>query len=230
MLEKRAVSQDPIMLGESIRSLTLQELKDIVAIPEHGMKLPTARKLWENGVVVAEKHLGKEVHMVAFQNGYAMYSAFGHSTVFPIHGCRDYLYASGGAESCLPEQFFEKEPWYIRLILEGEDRLNHNREVKELDKTVSYSAVSEEWQIMEDERQTPLENMMYQESMEEMLHCLTGRQRTVVILCFFQQKTQKEAAKELGISCPAVSTILSQAIRRIRKRYLADEYQEAERA
>lgn len=230
MLEKRVVSQDPIMLGESIRSLTLQELKDIVAIPEHGMKLPTARKLWENGVVVAEKRLGKDVHMVAFQNGYALYSVYGHYTVFPIHGCRDYLYASEGTESYLSEQFFEKEPWYIRLVLEGEDRLNHNREVKELDKTVSYSAISEEWQTMEDERQTPLENMVHQESMEEMLHCLTGRQRTVVSLCFFQQKTQKEAAKELGISCPAVSTILSQAVRRIRKRYSVTEYQEANRA
>ncbi len=51
------------------------------------------------------------------------------------------------------------------------------------------------------------------------LRCLTDRQRAVVSLCLFQQKTRKEAARELGISSPAVSAILSQAARRLRKRY-----------
>ena len=36
---------------------------------------------------------------------------------------------------------------------------------------------------------------------------------------FFQQKTRREAAKELGITSPAVSAILSQAARRLRKQY-----------
>ncbi len=38
-------------------------------------------------------------------------------------------------------------------------------------------------------------------------------------LCFFQQKTRIDAAKALGLTSPAVSAILSQAARRLRKQY-----------
>ena len=127
--------------------------------------------------------------------------------------------ASSGVSSCLPEQFFEKEPWYVRLALEGEDRLEHNQRAKEQERTASYSAISEEWQVMGNLEGNPLKHLVERENLEEILQCLTERQKTAVSLCFFQQKTQREAAKELGITCPAVSAILSQAARRLRKKY-----------
>ena len=37
-----------------------------------------------------------------------------------------------------PEQFFENREWYLRLVLEGEDRLNRNHEEKERSWNVSY--------------------------------------------------------------------------------------------
>ena len=130
------------------------------------------------------------------------------------------MYAFSGVSSCLPEQFFEKEPWYVRLVLEGEDRLEHNQRAKEQERTASYSAISEEWQVMGNLEGNPLKHLVERENLKEILQCLTERQRTAVSLCFFQQKTQSEAAKELGITSPAVSAILSQAARRLRKKYL----------
>ena len=199
--------------------MTLQELKEITKIPEQGGKMPTAKNLRETGRAVAEKQLTNDTWIAAYQNGYALYHACGHSTVFPVHACGDYLYVSCGINSYLPEHFFAKEPWYIRLALEGEDRLERNQKAREQNKTVSYSAISEEWEAMEDVREKPLEYLVDMECRREMLQCLTERQRAAASLCIFQQKTQKEAAKELGITSSAVSAILSQVAQRLRKQY-----------
>ncbi len=181
--------------------------------------MPTAKYLRETGRAVAEKQLENNAWIAAYQNGYALYCACGHSTVFPVHTCGAYLYMSSGVSSYLPEQFFEKEPWYVRLVLEGEDRLEHNQRAKEQERTASYSAISEEWQVMGNLEGNPLKHLVERENIEEILQCLTERQKTAVSLCFFQQKTRKEAAEELGITSPAVSAILSQAARRLRKKY-----------
>ena len=199
--------------------LTLQELKEITETTKHGIKMPTARNLRETGRAVAEKHLKNDTWITAYQNGYALYHANGHSTVFPIHTCGAYLYVSNGVSSYLPEHFFEKEPWYVRLVLEGEDRLDRNQSAKEQERTVSYSAISEEWEAIGNAEGNPLEYLVHRENRKEILHCLTERQRAAVSLCFFQQKSRKEAARELGISSPAVSAILLQAARRLRKKY-----------
>lgn len=181
--------------------------------------MPTAKNLRETGRAVAEKQLENDTWIAAYQNGYALYRACGHSTVFSIHTCGAYLYVSSCVSSYLPEQFFEKEPWYVRLVLEGEDRLDRNQRTKEQERTVSYNAISEEWGAMVETGENPLESLLERENRKEILCCLTERQRAVVSLCFFQQKSRKEAAKELGITSSAVSTILSQAARRLRKKY-----------
>ncbi len=199
--------------------LTLQELKEITETTKYGIKMPTARNLRETGRAVAEKHLKNDTWITAYQNGYALYHASGHSTVFPIHTCGAYLYVSSGVSSYLSEHFFEKEPWYVRLVLEGEDRLDRNQSAKEQERTVSYSAISEEWEAIGNAEGNPLEYLVHRENRKEILCCLTKRQREAVSLCFFQQKSRKEAARELGISSPAVSTILLQAARRLRKKY-----------
>ena len=199
--------------------LTLQELKEITETTKYGIKMPTARNLRETGRAVAEKHLKNDTWITAYQNGYALYHASGHSTVFPIHTCGAYLYVSSGVSSYLSEHFFEKEPWYVRLVLEGEDRLDRNQRAKEQERTVSYSAISEEWKVIGNAEGNPLEYLVHRENRKEILCCLTKRQREAVSLCFFQQKSRKEAARELGISSPAVSTILLQAVRRLRKKY-----------
>lgn len=201
--------------------MTLQELKETTEIPGQKMKMPTAKALRETGRIVAERQMKDDTWINVYQNGYALYHVGGHSTVFPIHTCGAYLYVSDGMGSSLPEQFFEKEPWYVRLVLEGEDRLYRNQQAKEQERNVSYSAVSEEWEVLGVVEGNPLEVLIGREEGEEILCCLTRRQKEAVRLCVFEQKTRKEAAGELGITSPAVSAILSQAVRRMRKKYLS---------
>ena len=197
--------------------LTLEELKGITEIPERRIKMPTAKNLRETGRAVAEKKLENNTWITVYQNGYALYHACGHSTVFSIHTCGAYLYVSSGISSYLPEQFFEKEPWYVRLVLEGEDRLDRNQREKEKERTVSYHAISEEWEVMGNAGENPLEYLVDRENRKEILRCLTERQKAAVSLCFFQQKSRKEAAKELGISQVQVSRMEKKVLLRMRK-------------
>ena len=200
--------------------LTLQELKQIVDVPYPGMKIPTAKKLKEYGTVIAKKSMGCETEILAFQNGYALYQVSRFTTVFPICFCGEYQYNAEQAD-CISEEFFNQREWYIRLVLEGEDRLSRNQESKEQGWTISYSDVSEEWGMLQTEEKSPLEMLVGRESVNEIFEVLTELQKRVFYGCFFHQKTQNELSKEFGISPSAVSRTLSRAMNRMR-RYYAD--------
>ena len=116
----------------------------------------------------------------------------------------------------------------MRLILEGEDWLNRNREVLEHKNCISYSAVSEEWFVLANKMQCPLEQVVLEETIEELLNLLTERQRIVICQFYFQRKSQREISDELGISAPAVSKMLSQAIQRMRKNRIGRSFESAD--
>lgn len=198
--------------------LTLQELKRKVGTPRDGARTPTARHLRESGVAVAYKSLGNDAEIIAYQNGYALYQVGRHFTVFPIHSCGGYLYVSRNGEDYLTEQFFGKERWYVRLVLEGEDRLSRNQEERE--RHISYSDALGGWGVLEDLVESVLGHLMERELIGEMLQALTRRQKAVVLGCVLQGKTQGQVSKELGISRPAVADALAHAIRKIQKGYL----------
>jgi RNA polymerase sigma-B factor len=52
---------------------------------------------------------------------------------------------------------------------------------------------------------------------------LDARQRRILLLCFFLDRTQEEAAAELGLSQAHVSRLLADALRRMRRRLELDE-------
>lgn len=201
--------------------LTLQELKQIVDVPGFGRKLPTAKQLREFKLEIAKKRLGMDSEIIVYQNGYALYHVEKHSTVFKLHSCRDYLYMAGGNALRLSEQFFGNKEWYLRLVLEGEDRLNRNHEEKERSWKISYSAISEDWSAMENLTESVLEKLEMQETVEEILESLPERQKYIIQKYYLQEETQEQISNELGISQQAVSTMISQTIRSICKNYLA---------
>jgi RNA polymerase sigma factor (sigma-70 family) len=52
---------------------------------------------------------------------------------------------------------------------------------------------------------------------------LDARQRRILLLCFFLDRTQEEVAVELGISQAHVSRLLADALERMRRRLELDE-------
>lgn len=199
--------------------LTLQELKQITDIPGNQGKLPTARQLRESGVVIAKERFGGETEISVYQDGFVLYRTGKYSTVFPLHSCGDYFYISDGNTVHLPEQFFDREKWHLRLMLEGEDRLGRNCEERERSRNVSYNAVSEDWAAMADLSEPAIEQLARQETVEEIMQMLTEKQKTVVCGYYLQEKTQGQIAEELGISRHAVRDSLIHAVSKIRKKY-----------
>lgn len=196
--------------------LTLQDLKWIVKEPETGKKVPTARYLLEQGEQVVSMENGGEVQLLVFREGYVLYRIGKYTTVFPVHSCGDYCYENDGRQVCVDASFFEQQEWYVRLLLEGEDRLAKNREMCHKEKVVSYHAVSEEWFFLSSPALPPLEQLVEKEQILELMGLLTKRQRDIVILYFYYGETQWEIAKELGITQPTVSQTLMAALRRMR--------------
>lgn len=182
-------------------------------------KVPTAKQLRESGIVAAIERLGEDTEICVYQNGYVFYRVGRHSTVFPLYLCRDYLYMSGKNVICLSEQFFQNKRWSLRLMLEGEDRLNRNQDEKERKWNISCDVISDKWIIEDDLIETVLEHLVEQEMIDELFQHLTDKQKSIMWKYFIQEETQKQISEELGISNPAVSMILSRAVRRIRNKY-----------
>ena len=98
--------------------------------------------------------------IIAYQTGYVLYCVGDYATVFPLFTCRDYVYEAERKIAVVEENFFDDQPWYVRLILEGEDRLWRNRETREHNNCVSYSCISEEWCELADKGQCLLEKII----------------------------------------------------------------------
>ena len=62
--------------------LTLQDLKWIVKKPETEKKVPTARRLLEQGERIVSMENGGEVQLLVFREGYALYRIGKYATVF----------------------------------------------------------------------------------------------------------------------------------------------------
>ena len=183
--------------------LTLQELKQVVSNREERRKVPSAKYLRENDVAVAKQRLMDCAEIIAYQTGYVLYCVGDYATVFPLFTCRDYVYEAERKIAVVEENFFDDQPWYVRLILEGEDRLWRN-------------CISEEWCEVADKGQCLLERIIAEETVRELMNLLTERQRQMIQRIYFQQKTQKEVSHELGITVPAVSKCISQAMQKMR--------------
>lgn len=199
--------------------LTLCEIKQNIKNPGKERKVPTAKHLQDAEMIVVSRRIGREAEVTVYQCGYAVYRIGKYATVFPVHVCGDYLYLSCGEILCIREHFFDCQEWYVRLVLEGEDRVSRNRESQEQEKNISYSAVSEEWRMVAGMEQSPLEQIIVRESVGELMGLLTERQRLIITQFFFCRKTQKEIAKELGVAAPIISKAISSSIRQIRKKY-----------
>ena len=106
--------------------MTLQELKQVVGNREEKRKVPSARYLRENDVAVAKQRLIDGANY-CISDRIFFHCAGDYGTVFPLFTCRDYVYEAGRKITVVKEDFFDNQPWYVRLILEGEDRLCRNR-------------------------------------------------------------------------------------------------------
>lgn len=198
--------------------MTIKELKD--RIPEIKIaKLPTAKELREANIPIIadtnespETYLGEGCRGIVYMNGLVLYTNGKYSTVFRLHKCRE-SYGIDKAEA------FAEVPYQFMLMMEGEQRLEHNQNMKEARWNISRDYLEEEFGYEVPERGDILQNIISAETIEFIFSILTDRQKEIVRMYCLEQKKQADIAEILGIQRVTVATILRTAVRTLREKY-----------
>lgn len=205
--------------------ITLRELKTkIDTVVEK--KLPTFKTLMEKEPVAVAQTMVNGAKLTAYENGYAVYEVGGSHTVMAVDRCNDYRYDfTDGTYEVIPAETFEDVEWSVRLLMEGERRMEHN-----LSKTaakfeeVSLECDGSDWSaaIMVDFLDEENVEMLADKELQKLyaaMSKLTERQMEVVQLYFYKGMTQQEIAEEIGIGRRSVGNCLEGALKKIRKNF-----------
>lgn len=197
--------------------MTLKELQNKIE-KTMGKDLPTAAYLSAgNSRLVVSRELDGGTKLSVYQNGFALYQTIGGSTVFRVDYCGGYTYFGRTEQTELSEDFFADTDWWVRLLMEGEDRLTHNRNIKAERHECLFEGDSEAFYNLCGSEQPMLEAFVAEERLEAMLSILTVRQRQLVTLYYIDGLGIKEISKICGISFQAVSIALSESRKKFEK-------------
>ena len=110
--------------------------------------------------------------------------------------------------------FFDNENWYVRLIMEAEDRLERNQDrIKSNHKVCSYDRMVEEGSEIESDEEGILESLVKDDLIKRMLEKLNERQREIIYLFYFEQWRQQDIAEYFGVSQQNVSDMIRRVLK-----------------
>ena len=195
--------------------LTLKELKKIVKVADVEKRIPSVKSLKEHKVVVKEM-INADTTISVYDHGYVLYTAGNQSTVFPLHSCDDYEYVSvTGDNKEFNKEFFDNENWYIRLLMEAEDRMAYSQSKISTNHGVfSNSDVTDDAEIMRGSSKDFVDDVIDREILNALIKELTERQKTVLNLVYFEEMRQQDVADYLGIKQQSVNDLLNRALKR----------------
>ena len=194
--------------------LTLKELKKIVKVADVEKRIPSVKSLKEHKVVVKEM-INADTTISVYDHGYVLYTAGNQSTVFPLHSCDDYEYVSvTGDNKEFNKEFFDNENWYIRLLMEAEDRMAYSQSKISTNHGVfSNSDVTDDAEIMRGSSKDFVDDVIDREILNALIKELTERQKTVLNLVYFEEMRQQDVADYLGIKQQSVNDLLNRALK-----------------
>ena len=205
--------------------LTLKELKKIVKVADVEKRIPSVKSLKEHKVVVKEM-INADTTISVYDHGYVLYTAGNQSTVFPLHSCDDYEYVSvTGDNKEFNKEFFDNENWYIRLLMEAEDRMAYSQsKIKSNHAVFSNSDVTDDAEIMRGSSKDFVDDVIDREILNALIKELTERQKTVLNLVYFEEMRQQDVADYLGIKQQSVNDLLSRALKTMKKKAENEEF------
>ena len=205
--------------------LTLKELKKIVKVADMEKRIPSVKSLKEHKVVVKEM-INADTTISVYDHGYVLYTAGNQSTVFPLHSCDDYEYVSvTGDNKELNKEFFDNENWYIRLLMEAEDRMAYSQSKISTNHGVfSNSDVTDDAEIMRGSSKDFVDDVIDREILNALIKELTERQKTVLNLIYFEEMRQQDVADYLGIKQQSVNDLLNRALKTMKKKAENEEF------
>ena len=205
--------------------LTLKELKKIVKVADMEKRIPSVKSLKEHKVVVKEM-INADTTISVYDHGYVLYTAGNQSTVFPLHSCDDYEYVSvTGDNKEFNKEFFDNENWYIRLLMEAEDRMAYSQSKISTNHGVfSNSDVTDDAEIMRGSSKDFVDDVIDREILNALIKELTERQKTVLNLVYFEEMRQQDIADYLGIKQQSVNDLLDRALKKMKKKAENEEF------
>lgn len=205
--------------------LTLKELKKIVKVADVEKRIPSVKSLKEHKVVVKEM-INADTTISVYDHGYILYTAGNQSTVFPLHSCDDYEYVSvTGDNKELNKEFFDNENWYIRLLMEAEDRMAYSQSKISTNHGVfSNSDVTDDAEIMRGSSKDFVDDVIDREILHALIKELTERQKMVLNLVYFEEMRQQDVADYLGIKQQSVNDLLNRALKTMKKKAENEEF------
>ena len=205
--------------------LTLKELKKIVKVADMEKRIPSMKSLKEHKVVVKEM-INADTTISVYDHGYVLYTAGNQSTVFPLHSCDDYEYVSvTGDNKEFNKEFFDNENWYIRLLMEAEDRMAYSQSKISTNHGVfSNSDVTDDAEIMRGSSKDFVDDVIDREILNALIKELTERQKTVLNLVYFEEMRQQDIADYLGIKQQSVNDLLNRALKTMKKKAENEEF------
>ena len=205
--------------------LTLKELKKIVKVADMEKRIPSVKSLKEHKVVVKEM-INADTTISVYDHGYVLYTAGNQSTVFPLHSCDDYEYVSvTGDNKEFNKEFFDNENWYIRLLMEAEDRMAYSQSKISTNHGVfSNSDVTDDAEIMRGSSKDFVDDIIDREILNALIKELTERQKTVLNLIYFEEMRQQDVADYLGIKQQSVNDLLNRALKTMKKKAEKEEF------
>lgn len=205
--------------------LTLKELKKIVKVADVEKRIPSVKSLKEHKVVVKEM-INADTTISVYDHGYVLYTAGNQSTVFPLHSCDDYEYVSvTGDNKEFNKEFFDNENWYIRLLIEAEDRMAYSQSKISTNLGVfSNSDVTDDAEIMRGSSKDFVDDVIDREILNALIKELTERQKTVLNLVYFEEMRQQDVADYLGIKQQSVNDLLNRALKTMKKKAENEEF------
>ena len=205
--------------------LTLKELKKIVKVADMEKRIPSVKSLKEHKVVVKEM-INADTTISVYDHGYVLYTAGNQSTVFPLHSCDDYEYVSvTGDNKEFNKEFFDNENWYIRLLMEAEDRMTYSQSKISTNHGVfSNSDVTDDAEIMRGSTKDFVDDVIDREILHALIKELTERQKMVLNLVYFEEMRQQDVADYLGIKQQSVNDLLNRALKTMKKKAENEEF------
>ena len=205
--------------------LTLKELKKIVKVADMEKRIPSVKSLKEHKVVVKEM-INADTTISVYDHGYVLYTAGNQSTVFPLHSCDDYEYVSvTGDNKEFNKEFFDNENWYIRLLMEAEDRMAYSQSKISTNHGVfSNSDVTDDAEIMRGFSKDFVDDVIDRAILNALIKELTERQKTVLNLVYFEEMRQQDVADYLGIKQQSVNDLLNRALKTMKKKAENEEF------
>lgn len=205
--------------------LTLKELKKIVKVADMEKRIPSVKSLKEHKVVVKEM-INADTTISVYDHGYVLYTAGNQSTVFPLHSCDDYEYVSvTGDNKEFNKEFFDNENWYIRLLMEAEDRMAYSqRKISTNHGVFSNSDVTDDAEIMRGSTKDFVDDVIDREILHALIKELTERQKMVLNLVYFEEMRQQDVADYLGIKQQSVNDLLNRALKTMKKKAENEEF------